>query len=498
MSPARRAKARRGEEDSRKPPARPSRKRRSGEALARPLRAAPGSAPLAVVILAAGQGKRMHSDLPKVLQPLAGQPLLRHVIGTARALDPAAIHIVYGHGGERVRESFPEEQVSWVRQAEQLGTGHALLQVTPALGEDETVLVLYGDVPLLRAQTLRALLERASASGMALLTATLEDPSGYGRIVRDPRGRVRRIVEERDAAKRELAIRECNTGVLAAPAGLLKRWLARLTNENAQREYYLTDVIAMAVAEGIAVEPLMAGSAAEILGVNDKMQLAQVEAEHRRREVRELMLAGVTVLDPERLDVRGTVRAGRDVVLDVNVILEGQVRLGDRVRIGPHCIVRDSDIGTDTEVFADCVIERAVIGPGCRIGPFARLRPSATLGREVHIGNFVEVKNSQMGAESKANHLAYVGDAHVGARVNIGAGTIVANYDGANKHETTIEDDVHTGSNSVLVAPITVGAGATIAAGSTVAQQVPAGKLTIARARQTTIEGWQRPKKRRS
>ena len=458
-------------------------------------RAAAAGGPLAVVILAAGQGKRMHSDLPKVLQPLAGQPLLRHVIATARALQPAAIHVVYGHGGERVREELPEEPVSWVRQGEQRGTGHAVLQAAPALADDETVLVLYGDVPLLSTTTLRALLERARAGGVALLTATLEDPSGYGRVVRDARGRIRRIIEERDAAPRELALRECNTGVLAAPAGALKRWLARLTNRNAQREYYLTDVIAMAVADGIPVEPLLVSSAAEVLGVNDKVQLARVEAEHRRRAARELMLAGVTVLDPERLDVRGSVQAGRDVVLEVNVILEGQVVLGDRVRIGPHSLVRDSEIGADTEIFAACVIDRAVIGPGCRIGPFARLRPTATLAREVHIGNFVEVKNSRMAAESKANHLAYVGDAQVGARVNIGAGTIIANYDGANKHVTTIEDDVHTGSNSVLVAPITVGAGATIAAGSTVAQQVPAGKLTIARARQTTIEGWQRPKK---
>jgi bifunctional UDP-N-acetylglucosamine pyrophosphorylase / glucosamine-1-phosphate N-acetyltransferase len=456
---------------------------------------APGSA-LAVVILAAGQGKRMHSDLPKVLQPLAGQPLLKHVVAAARALDPASVHVVYGHGGERVREALAAESVAWVHQSPQLGTGHALLQVAPTLGDRGTVLVLYGDVPLLAVSTLRALVERARPDRIALLTAALDDPRGYGRIVRDARGRVRRIVEERDAAKRELAIRECNTGVLAAPAGRLKQWLARLTNDNAQREYYLTDVIAMAVAEGVAVEPLVAPSAAEVLGVNDKVQLAQVESEYRRRQVRELMLAGVTVLDPERLDVRGTVRAGRDVVLEVNVILEGRVTLGDRVRVGPHSTVRDSEIGADTEIFADCVIDHAVIGPGCRIGPFARLRPRANLGRDVHIGNFVEVKNSQMGAESKANHLAYVGDAQVGARVNIGAGTIVANYDGANKHLTTIEDDVHTGSNSVLVAPITVGAGATVAAGSTVTQQVPAGKLTIARARQTTIEDWQRPKKR--
>ncbi len=500
MKSAGRAKAKRHVASSAKRGAPAGRTRRVTRAqsggTARESAKGPRSSRLAVVILAAGQGRRMHSDLPKVLQPLAGQPLLQHVVSTALALGPASIHVVYGHGGERVREALPDQPVSWVRQAEQRGTGHALMQVAPQLSDDETVLVLYGDVPLLQTSTLHRLLELTHSNAVALLTAALDDPSGYGRIVRDSRGRVRRIVEERDATRRQRAIRECNIGVLAAPAARLKKWLARLTNDNAQREYYLTDVIAMAVDERVAVQPLMAPSAAEVLGVNDRVQLAQVEAAYRRRRANELMLAGVTVLDPERLDVRGTVQAGRDVVLDVNVILEGRVTLADRVRIGPHCIVRDSEIGAGTEVFADCVIERAVIGPGCRIGPFARFRPSSTVAQGVHIGNFVEVKNSRMGAESKANHLSYVGDAHVGARVNIGAGTIIANYDGANKHLTTIEDDVHTGSNSVLVAPITVGAGATIGAGSTVTQQVPAGKLTIARARQTTIEDWQRPRKR--
>lgn len=450
-----------------------------------------------MVILAAGQGKRMRSDLPKVLQPLAGRPLLQHVIAIARALDPASIHVVYGHGGERVREALREEPVSWVLQSKQLGTGHALLQVAPHLNDGERVLVLYGDVPLTRPATLRQLLDLARPNTLALLTVMLDDPTGYGRIVRDARRGVRRIVEQRDAGKRELAIRECSTGVLAAPAKPLKAWLSRLTNDNAQREYYLTDVIAMAVRERIAVQPLLAPSAAEVLGVNDKVQLAEVEAAYRRRQAVDLMLAGVTVIDPARLDVRGTVEAGRDVALDANVILEGRVKLGDRVRIGPGCLIRDSEIGADTEVFAHSVIDGAVIGPTCRIGPYSRVRPSSTLADSVHIGNFVEVKNSRVGPESKANHLAYVGDAQVGARVNIGAGTIVANYDGANKHVTTVEDDVHTGSNSVLVAPITVGAGATIAAGSTVSQHVPAGKLTIGRARQVTIEGWQRPKKKR-
>jgi bifunctional UDP-N-acetylglucosamine pyrophosphorylase / glucosamine-1-phosphate N-acetyltransferase len=460
-------------------------------------RAAPSSR-LAVVILAAGQGKRMNSDLPKVLQPLAGRPLLAHVLSTARALDAAAIHVVYGHGGEQVRESFPNEPVSWVRQAQQLGTGHALLQVAPHLAAEDMVLVLYGDVPLLQASTLRRLLELARADAVALLTATLDDPSGYGRILRDSRGRVRRIVEERDAGKRELAIRECNTGVLAAPGARLKRWLARLTNRNAQGEYYLTDVIAMAVEDQIAVELLLAPSAAEVLGVNDKIQLAQVEGAYRRRQADELMRAGVTVLDPERLDVRGSVLAGRDVVLDVNVILDGRVTLGDRVRIGPHCIVRDSEIGADTEIFADCVIDHAVIGPRCRIGPFARLRPAANLAEEVHIGNFVEVKNTRIAAGSKANHLTYLGDAVIGSEVNVGAGTVTCNYDGTNKWQTRIEDRAFIGSGSMLVAPVRIGAGATIGAGSTITADAPEEQLTLGRARQTTIADWQRPKKRSS
>ncbi|MGH8291142.1 MAG: bifunctional UDP-N-acetylglucosamine diphosphorylase/glucosamine-1-phosphate N-acetyltransferase GlmU [Steroidobacteraceae bacterium] len=453
--------------------------------------------PLAVVILGAGQGKRMRSDLPKVLQPLAGRPLLQHVIDIARALGPASLHVVHGYGGDRVRAALAGEPVSWIEQAEQLGTGHALRQVAPHLADGERVLVLYGDVPLIRAATLERLLAQAPPSGIAILTVKLEDPSGYGRVIRDSRGGVGRIVEERDATKRELAIRECNTGVLVAPAKRLRRWLERLKNDNAQGEYYLTDVIGMAVKERARVVPLLAESAEEALGVNDKEQLAQVEAAYRRQRAADLMRAGVTVIDPARLDVRGSVEAGRDVTLDVNVVLEGLVSLGDRTRIGAGCVIRDSEIGADTEILPYSVIDGAVIGASCRIGPFARIRPTTVLDREVHVGNFVEVKNSRIGPDSKANHLSYVGDAQVGERVNIGAGTIIANYDGANKHRTVIEDDVHTGSNSVLVAPITIGAGATVAAGSTVANQVPAGKLTIARARQTTIESWKRPTKQK-
>jgi len=457
----------------------------------------PAAAPLSVVILAAGEGKRMKSQLPKVLQPLAGEPLLKHVIATAHTLSPAAVHVVYGHGGEAVPQAISDPSVSWVLQRERLGTGHAVQQAMAEIPDEHTVLVLYGDVPLISATTLHELLALAGRAAVGLLTVRLADPEGYGRIVRTARGDVRRIVEQKDASARERALSECNTGVLAAPARLLRGWLKRVKRANSQGEYYLTDVIAMAVTEKVPVHPLTAREASEVQGVNDKIQLAQLEAAWRARTARALMEAGVTLADPARLDVRGTLAHGCDVFIDVNAVFEGEVRLGDRVRIGAGCVVRNSTIGSGTEVFAHCVIDSARIGENCRIGPFARFRPSSTLAAEVHIGNFVEVKNSQMGAASKANHLAYVGDAHVGARVNIGAGTIVANYDGANKHETVIADDVHTGSNSVLVAPITVGAGATIGAGSTVTQAVPAGKLTVARARQETIDNWQRPQKPR-
>jgi bifunctional UDP-N-acetylglucosamine pyrophosphorylase / glucosamine-1-phosphate N-acetyltransferase len=452
-------------------------------------------APLSIVILAAGQGKRMKSALPKVLQPLAGRPLLKHVIDTAKLLEPAAIQVVYGHGGDQVREVLKDEPVSWVLQAERLGTGHAVMQAMPAVPNDHMVLVLYGDVPLISRATLAELLARAGSQQTGLLTVELDDPTGYGRIVRGKRGRVQRIVEQKDASKKELKIRECNTGVIAAPARLLKKWLKSVRNDNSQGEYYLTDVIGMAASEKVEVSPLVTANVVEVLGVNDKVQLADLESAFRRQVTRELMVAGVTIVDPARLDVRGTVIHGADVFIDVNVVLEGNVKLGDRVRIHPNCVIRNSEIGNDTEVFPNVVIDSTVIGASCNIGPFARFRPTSTLSNGVHIGNFVEVKNSTLGESSKANHLSYVGDAEVGSRVNIGAGTIIANYDGANKHRTNIADDVHTGSNSVLVAPIDVGAGATIAAGSTVARVVPAGKLTVARARQTTIENWQRPTK---
>ncbi len=437
----------------------------------------------------------MKSDLPKVLQPLAGAPLLKHVIDVAQSLQPAQVQVVYGHGGERVRGALRNEKVAWVLQAEQLGTGHAVLQAVPEIPPDRMVLVLYGDVPLIKHSTLEQLVALAGPKGMSLLTMTLDDPTGYGRIVRNARGQVQKIVEQKDASKTQLKIRECNTGFIAAPAKLLRQWLALLKNDNAQHEYYLTDIVAMAVKEKVKVTPLIVRTRSEAAGVNDKIQLAEVEALRRADIARELMLAGVTLADPARIDVRGPLTHGADVFIDVNVVFEGEVTLGNRVRIGPNCVIRNARIGNDTHIYASCVVDSANIGEKCQIGPFARFRPSSTLANDVHIGNFVEVKNSSLGDNSKANHLAYVGDAQVGRRVNIGAGTIIANYDGANKHLTTIEDDVHTGSNSVLVAPITVGSGATIAAGSTVAQQVPPGKLTVARARQVTIEGWVRPKK---
>jgi bifunctional UDP-N-acetylglucosamine pyrophosphorylase/glucosamine-1-phosphate N-acetyltransferase len=449
--------------------------------------------PLSIVILAAGEGKRMKSALPKVLQPLAGRALLEHVIDTARSLVPQAIHIVYGHGGERVRSTLGGAPVSWTLQAQQLGTGHALLQAMPQIPDDHRVLVLYGDVPLIGRATLLQLLELAGADALGLLTVRFDQPDGYGRVVRSARGLVQKIIEQKDATARERSIRECNTGVLVSPARRLRSWLARLTTANSQGEYYLTDVIALAVTEKVPVRALLTSQPSEVLGVNDKAQLAQLESLWRARRADELLAAGVTLADPARVDVRGTLTHGRDVFIDVNVIFEGRVTLGDRVHIGAGCVVRDSEIGADTQVHPHCVIEGAVIGPACLIGPFARLRPAATLAAEVHVGNFVEVKNSRLGAGSKANHLAYVGDAQLGSRVNVGAGTIVANYDGAAKHQTTVGDDVHTGSNSVLVAPIIVGAGATIAAGSTVTREVPPGKLTIARAAQTTVEGWHRP-----
>jgi bifunctional UDP-N-acetylglucosamine pyrophosphorylase/glucosamine-1-phosphate N-acetyltransferase len=455
-----------------------------------------GTLPLAVVILAAGQGKRMKSALPKVLQPLAGRPLLKHVIDTARSLDPAEIHVVFGHGGEHVRSALKGEPVEWVEQREQLGTGHAVMQALPKLADERMVLVLYGDVPLITRETLAGLIALAGPKSLALLTMELDDATGYGRIVRDARGQVRRIVEQKDASKQQLRIREGNTGVMAVPARLLKKWLSKLKNDNAQGEFYLTDIIAMAVRDKVKVRPLIAPSLTEVLGVNDKSQLAELESARRRHMAHQLMLAGVTLVDPARFDLRGSLEHGNDVAIDVNVVLEGQVRLGDRVRIGPNCFIRDAVIDDGTEVHANTVIDRAVIGPDCSIGPFARIRPESQLDRGVHIGNFVEVKKSRLGAGSKANHLTYLGDAVVGSKVNVGAGTVTCNYDGVNKSETHIGDGAFIGSGSMLVAPVRIGKGATIGAGSTIGKDAPEGQLTLARSPQVTVAGWKRPVKK--
>jgi bifunctional UDP-N-acetylglucosamine pyrophosphorylase/glucosamine-1-phosphate N-acetyltransferase len=448
--------------------------------------------PLSVIILAAGLGKRMRSEAPKVIHPLAGRPMLAHVLERAKELAPAAIHVVYGHGGERVRAMFADAGLQWWLQAEQLGTGHAVGQAMPGIPDDHTVLVLCGDVPLVRSASLRRLLE--AGPGIAVMTAKVPDPKGYGRIVRHD-GKVVAIVEERDATREQAAIAEVNTGLMTLPAAHLRRWLAALRNDNAQGEYYLTDVISMAFAEGVDVLGVQIDDPDEVLGINDKIQLAQAERSFQRAAACELMRKGVTVADPERLDIRGQVVVGTDVFIDVGVVLCGEVHLDDRTRIGPNCVITDSRLGADTIVHANSVLEGATTEAGCEIGPFARLRPAAELAVGAKVGNFVEIKKSRVGAGSKVNHLSYIGDATIGADVNVGAGTITCNYDGARKHSTTIGDNAFVGSGVMLVAPVEIGAGATIGAGSTITKDAPAGTLSVARARQTAVAGWQRPTK---
>ena len=452
--------------------------------------------PISVVILAAGQGKRMKSDLPKVLQPVAGRPLLKHVIDTARELSASDIHVVYGHGGERVREALAAENVTWALQAEQLGTGHAVQQAMPGVPDDHLVLILFGDVPLVQAATMQRLVD-AAADGEALgvLSVRMKDPTGYGRIVRDRAGTVARIVEHKDANQKERAIDEVNTGLMAASARRLREWLSQLRNDNAQGEYYLTDVVVMAAKAGLKVNAILADREDEVLGVNDKVQLAEVEAVYRRRRATELMLQGVTLVDPARFDARGPVTVGRDVHIDVNVVLEGKVTLGDRVRIGPNVLIRDSVIDDDAEIHANCVLDRAKVGARAIVGPYARLRPDAVLHEDVHVGNFVEVKKSELHRGAKANHLTYLGDATIGEKVNVGAGTITCNYDGVNKWRTEIGAGAFIGSGSMLVAPVKIGAGATIGAGSTITKDAADDKLTLERSKQLTLEGWKRPVK---
>ena len=460
-----------------------------------PIRIQGPSVPLSIVILAAGQGKRMHSDLPKVLQPLGGSTLLEYVLHSAATLKPAAMYVVYGHGGEQVLNTLRHLPVQWIFQAEQLGTGHAVMQALPQIPDDHDVLVLYGDVPMLRQKTLEALVASAQRGELAILTANLADPTGYGRILRDAAGDVQGVVEEKDATSEQRRIKESSTGPLAARASHLRGWLKQVRNHNAQKEYYLPDVIALAVKDGTLVTAVLAESEEEVAGVNDRRQLAAAEHALRRQNAEALMQRGVTLRDPERIDVRGQLECGRDVVIDINCIFEGRVRLGNRVCIGPNVVMRDCELGDDTEVFANCVLENTLVGARARIGPFARLRPDTHLADEVHIGNFVEVKKSRLGRGTKANHLAYLGDAEIGKQVNVGAGTITCNYDGVNKHRTVIGDDAFIGSNTSLVAPVTVGAGATIGAGSVISKDAPAEALTLERSQQKTVAGWKRPKK---
>ncbi|HEY2676704.1 MAG TPA: bifunctional UDP-N-acetylglucosamine diphosphorylase/glucosamine-1-phosphate N-acetyltransferase GlmU [Steroidobacteraceae bacterium] len=450
---------------------------------------------LSVVILAAGKGKRMNSDLPKVLQSLAGEPLLKHVTAAARAMKPANTYVIYGHGGAQVQAALAHEDLEWILQAEQLGTGHAVMQAMSVIPDDHLVLVLYGDVPLIGGDSLKKLVDTAAADALAVLSVVVEDAGGYGRIIRDGKGHVTAIVEQSDATAAQLKLREVNSGILAAPARSLREWLLGLRADNAQREYFLTDVVALAVAAGKRVEAVAAGSSFEVAGVNDKVQLAQVEAVLRRSRAEKLMLAGATLADPARIDIRGDVEVGRDVFIDVNAVLIGNVRLGNGVRIGPGCLIVNSTLGEGTEIFANCVIDNAILAQDCRVGPFARLRPGTVIHREVHIGNFVEVKNTEIGSGSKANHLTYLGDSQVGKNVNVGAGTITCNYDGANKWPTFIDDGVFIGSGSMLVAPVRIGANSNIGAGSTISASTPADKLSLARSRQVTLENWTRPAK---
>jgi bifunctional UDP-N-acetylglucosamine pyrophosphorylase / glucosamine-1-phosphate N-acetyltransferase len=450
---------------------------------------------LSVVILAAGQGKRMNSDLPKVLQPLAGEPLLQHVINTARTLSPGNIYVVYGHGGAQVQAALHEEPVEWVLQADQLGTGHAVMQAMCVIPDEHTVLVLYGDVPLISGASLSKLIAAADTGALAILSVNLDEAHGYGRIVRNADGQVAAIVEHRDASAEQLQISEVNSGLMAAPAGRLREWLLGLGRNNTQREYFLTDVVAGAAQAGNRIEAIPAANALEVAGVNDKIQLSEVEAGLRRQRAEELMLAGATLADPARIDIRGDIQVGRDVFIDINAVLIGKVHLAAGVKVGPNCVIANSRIGEGTEILANSVVDHAIVAQDCRIGPFARLRPGTVMHREVHIGNFVEVKNTEIGAGSKANHLTYLGDSHVGEDVNVGAGSITCNYDGANKWPTFIEDGASIGSGTMMVAPVRIGAGATTGAGSTITSSTPDDKLTLERSKQISIENWTRPTK---
>ncbi|WP_459989771.1 bifunctional UDP-N-acetylglucosamine diphosphorylase/glucosamine-1-phosphate N-acetyltransferase GlmU [Methylosoma difficile] len=449
------------------------------------------------IILAAGKGTRMRSDLPKVMHKIAGKPLLQHAYDMVKQLPNNRISIVVGHGAELVKRDLHFFDAIWVEQLQQLGTGHAVQQAAGQIGDDDTVLILYGDVPLLKLATVQQLVADASQQSLALLTVNLDDPSGYGRIVRDANGLVRKIVEQKDATAAEKEIAEVNTGILAVYGAQLKQWLMQLGNNNAQGEYYLTDIIEMAVADGVAIKTSQPATSSEVLGVNNRIQLSQLERVYQQEQAQLLMEQGVSLADPNRFDLRGTIsQLGQDIEIDINVILEGQISIGNNVKIGANSQIKNSVIGDHVEILANCVIEDAVVGQGSRIGPFARLRPETVLGHHVHIGNFVEIKKASVAENSKINHLSYVGDATIGSNVNIGAGTITCNYDGVNKFRTVIEDGAFIGSDTQLVAPVTVGKNATIGAGSTITKDTPADQLTLSRVKQLSIAGWQRPVKK--
>ena len=453
--------------------------------------------PLDIVILAAGQGKRIQSRLPKVLHPLAGKPLLTHIMNTAQQLNPEKIMIIYGHGGDQIRAALADLPVQWIEQKQQLGTGHALAQAMPSIDQNAKVLILLGDTPIISLPTLQQLLASAQNSELSLLTAELPDPTGLGRIIRNNAGKVIAIVEEKDATPEQRQLRETNTGIMVISARQLTRWLPALKNNNAQGEYYLTDIIAMAVSEGININAIQANSYEEVLAVNDRIQLAQLERAQQKQQAEKLMRAGVTLLDPARFDLRGEAQIASDVTIDVNVILEGQVSIGANTYIGPNTLLRNVRIGENVIINANTVIEDAIIENNCEVGPFARLRPGTCLKQGAHVGNFAEIKNSEVGEGTKIHHVSYMGDTTLGKNVNIGAGTIVCNYDGANKHKTIIEDNAFVGSNSSLIAPITIGENATIGAGSAVRGNVPANALAITRAEQRIVEKWQRPAKKK-
>lgn len=451
---------------------------------------------LSIIILAAGQGTRMHSDIPKVLHKLAGKSLFEHVYTSASLVNHRQIIAVYGFGGEWVKKELHHLDVDWVEQKQQLGTGHAVQQVIDRIPDRDMVLILYADIPMITSETLHHLVDAAKDTGFGLLTSYIDHPAGYGRIIRNDRGEVQRIVEEKDATGTERDICEINTGMMAVAGKPLKRWTNALQNRNAQKEYYLTDIIAMAVEEGITINTINPESAVEIRGINDRAQLAEMERYYQLVQAHQLMRRGVTMMDPARFDLRGDIEIGRDIVIDVNVVLEGRLKIGDNVTIGANCCIRNSIIGNDVDILPDCVIDDAIIGDHCRIGPFARVRPGTHLDESVHVGNFVEIKKSMVGKDSKINHLSYIGDSEIGRDVNVGAGTITCNYDGARKHKTVIEDNVFIGSDAQLIAPVRVGTGATIAAGTTVTRDVEDNVLAISRVEQQTVKKWKRPKKK--